>query len=1148
MASQVPADNPPSVPDPFGPLQQLVSRIDSESRAQEVIDKARDLNAEERQLLVDALSTTFNKSKIFSKRHAHAWLSLIKIALAARVFARTRTVKSEYIATGSEASTGVKVMRQSGDDTLATRREKLVEWAHLSHPNVVPLYVAFLESEEHPYFVSPYTSNVKICDHAQVLTSNQRSLLISDIADGLCYLHQLNIVHGGLCPETVMISDDGRALITDLDTSPEEQGSNLPIRYSSPELLTQDDGRSTKATDVWSFACLCHKVLSGKAPFCQIINDRTVIGVIARGDKPARPGYDGRGGDEINDVMWSLLLLCWEYEAADRPTSLRVQEMLSHIHIDDGRLEPRPMIEPETIKSSVIDVELTKTILSQVLGSHQQASLQVPKHLHDTLSRLVHDSEALSAARVAAKKLDRDDTQTLVDLIELVVKDLPCLPRSNLTGRLLQNIMGSTHIFPQYYRASGVRYESDRLVSDGYLGKIYAGRGLKVRVLVTKSSVSGIIDDLAVWAHASHPNILPFHGMFHENLTESPQFCVVLPHLKNGTLEDYAPTLPQKSRMLLISDVASGLAYLQNVMGQVLPDILTTKGVVISDEGRALVVSFYANYAFFPEMTYESWDVYTDRFYKSGPKDHFFSFGCLSYQVLSRKLPYYQVPDEQVKNKVRRQGEPLIRPDHTDAEMDKIDDKAWELITKCCAQDPEDRPGWSQIQEMLASMEIEKDRRLSATPLPIPEVQALRSRPEVDLDRAEIALNQAEVLHGPLSELIENHTKDVAMAVVEFEHDEIQTIVNFLDQALKERLTITEERNRVLAILSRITSSTLIFPQRYELKGIKYDPRKRLAEGGCGIVYRGADPTICIKLMKRFDTGTLTAWVKEVILWAHSSHPNVLPFLGVFLDSQSDPPQTCLVSPFMKNGNLRDCTARLPQKSRLPLIFDVINGLHYLHDLGVVHGDLKGENVLLSDEGRGLITDFGTSHINTATAATGSLSLTTLRFSAPETVLGNRNPTKKFDIWSLGCLLYEILSRKPPYYQYKSEVQIIAALTRKEMPKRPGSIDDNDAEKDEYGWDDDIEEDYDAIDDQMWSLIVKCCASEPEARPDIASVQELVVDMKIYDDRPAVKDAPGANILKSRVNPKIDLTRVEELFNEIKEKLAAHAKTESTDT
>ncbi|KXN84851.1 Serine/threonine-protein kinase HT1 [Leucoagaricus sp. SymC.cos] len=1117
MASQTPVDNPPNVPDPFAPLQQLVSRIDSESRALEIIDKARELNTEERQLLVDVLSTTLNKSKILSQRHAHAWSALIKIASSAHIFARNRTVRFEYMVTGSEASAHVKVVRQTQDRTSVACYRKLVEWAHLSHPNILPLYASFLESEDHPSFVSPSKSTVKICDHAWSLASDQRLPLILDVINGLCHLHQLNIVHGGLGPGTVLVSDEGRALITDLDVPSEEEDSNAPlIRYSAPELSLKDDSRPTKASDVWTFGCLGHEVLlSGKVPFCQFSNDFRAISAIGRGDKPARPGQDGRGGSAIGDAIWDLLMRCWEYEVTDRSPSSKIQEMLSYICTEDRRPEPMSIIEPEAIKPPATNLELAQAVLSQILGSHEPASLQVPKHLRDTLSRLVHDSEALDAVKVAAKKLNHDDTQTLVDLIELVVKDLPHLPASNLTGQLLCDIMDSTHIVPQHYRASGVEYDPTRLVSEFRKGKLYEGRVLKVRVCIADSDLTpDIIPDLALWANTSHPNILPFHGVFHENLMEPPQFCVVLPYLRNGTLEDYAPTLPQKSRMLLISDVVNGLAYLQDIVDWSTHNNLTGKGVVISDEGRALIVS------------------------SSSVGGVLYSFGCLSYQVLSRKLPYYQVSDKRVKSTVRRGGEPLIRPDRTDAEMDEIDDKAWEFIMKCCAHKPEDRPDWSQIQEMLANMEIEEDRRPPATPLPIPEIQALRSRPEIDVDRAETVLNQAEVLHGPLSELIESHTKDVVTAVAEFERDEIQTIVNFLDQALKERLTITEERNRVLAILSMITSSTLIFPQRYELSGIKHGPRKYLAQGGYGIVYQGADPAICIKLMRSFDTGISTAWAKEVILWAHSSHLNVLPFLGMFLDSQGNPPQICLVSPFMKNGNLRNYASRLPQKSRLPLILDVVNGLRYLHDLGVVHGDLKGENVLISNEGRGLITDFGISHINTTTAATGSLFLTTLRFSAPEIAHGDRTPTKKLDIWSLGCLLYELLSRNPPYYQYKTDVQIFSALNRKEISKRPSSTD----------LDDDIEEDYDAIDDQAWSLIVKCCAHEPAARPDIANVQELVVDMKIHDYRPAVKDAPGADILKSRVNPKINLTRVEELFDQVKEKLASRAKNEPTGT
>ncbi|KXN84856.1 Cytokinesis protein sepH [Leucoagaricus sp. SymC.cos] len=886
----------------------------------------------------------------------------------------------------------------------------------------------------------------------------------------------------------VLVLDKGRALITDLDIPSEEEDSNaLLARYSAPELSLEDDSRPMKATDVWAFGCLGHEVLSGKAPFCQFSSDFKAISAIGRGDKPARPGHNGRGGSAISDAIWDWLMTCWEYEDAGRPTSSKLQEILSYMHVEDRRPEPKLIIGPKAIKSSITNLELAKAVLSQILDSHEPASLQVPKHLRDTLSRLVRDSKALDAAKAAAKKLDRDDTQILVDLIELVVKDLPHLPASNLAGQLLRDIMDSTHIFSQYYRASGVQYDPTRLVSEYFRGKLYEGRVLKVRVYITyPNHTLDIIRDLALWANASHPNILPFHGVFHENLTESPQFSVVLPLLKNGTLEDYAPTLPQKSRMLLISDVANSLAYLQNVVGYDSIFIFVTKGVVISDEGRALIVSFGADHTLFEN--YESYGTYCNRFWKSSSSyaegGIILSFGCLSYQVLSRKLPYYQVTDEQVANKVRDGDERLIRPDHTDAEMDEIDDKAWELITKCCAQEPEDQPNWSQIQEMLANMEIEEDRRPTATPLPIPEVQVLRSRPEVDIDRAEIALNQAEVLHGPLSELIENHTKDVAMVVAEFEHDEIQAIVNFLDQTLKEHLTIAEERNRVLAILSRITSSTLIFPQCFELTRIKHGPRRFIDEGGCGTVYQAADPTICIKTMKQLGTGALMPWIKEVILWAHSSHPNVLPFLGVFLEGQ-DSPRPCLVSPFMKNGNLKTYAARLPQKFRLPLILDVVNGLQYLHGLGVVHGDLKGQNVLISVEGRCLITDFGTSHINTATAASGKLSSTTLCFTAPKAILGNKKPTKEFDIWSLGCLFYETLSRKSPYYQYKLEAQIINALNNKELPKRPGTDDDDAEEEDEYDWPD---HDYDTIDDQAWSLILKCCVPEPEARLDIASV------------------------------------------------------------
>jgi serine/threonine protein kinase len=63
----------------------------------------------------------------------------------------------------------------------------------------------------------------------------------------------------------------------------------------------------------------------------------------------------------------------------------------------------------------------------------------------------------------------------------------------------------------------------------------------------------------------------------------------------------------------------------------------------------------------------------------------------------------------------------------------------------------------------------------------------------------------------------------------------------------------------------------------------------------------------------------LQSFVKELIVWAHASHPNVLLFYGVFVDEFK---RICLVSPFMTKGNLRDYAPRLPQKNRIPLVCD----------------------------------------------------------------------------------------------------------------------------------------------------------------------------------------------------------------------------------
>ncbi|KAJ3576477.1 hypothetical protein NP233_g402 [Leucocoprinus birnbaumii] len=1143
--------------DIFALLHHLVSRIDTEDRMQQAIDKARALEPQDIQLLVDCLSMALDKNAAPLRCRGYIWRMLIKVASSARVFAQNHTLRSKCISSVGDSSPGVysissepplrvQVLRQVDETTDQSFDEKLLSWSHFSHPNISPMYAMFLEDRVYPALVHPCITGGSICDYARQRPEVSRLRLISDIADAMCYMHQLGIAHGGLSPQTVVIDHGERVLIMGLEIVGETQGSygQSSARYSAPELFGEDDFQPTEEADIWSLACLSYELLSGKTPFYQITNDFKVSGAIARGAKPIRPGPGQGGVGELDDdVLWPLLMMCWEYEPEDRPSCLRFHQILSGMDIKDVRSVQGPLIVPDFIKCSTIDVERAKASLATVLGCDEASSPRVPEELRRTLFKLIPNTVKFEATAIAAKKLSPDDTECLVNFLDLVLEDLPYWTgiESQATQTLLSKIMMSTYIIPQRYQHTGLQYDSQAPIAEGSFGKAFQGRDMRIRVnVVTNSSnIRGILRSLSDWSRSSHPNVISFYGVFHQVATEIRQLCVITPLWQKGTLREFAPSLPQKARMPLILDVIKGLSYVHGESIVYGAEALTPDKVMVSDEGRA-ILACYESYRLFSKQDHAA-TLYELRFAapnaSSWSPHDIWSFGCFCYDVLTRKPPYYQYSEATQIQAALSRGELPKRPDYADEEIDEIDGDVWKLVEDCCQNAPGDRPTAGDLLDRISSMEIEDNR---PKPKEIPETDILmsRSRANVDSPRVETILGkiQVELLRSPLSKLIQSRTKAVAAAAANLTHDDTQTFADFLDLTLKDHLSISDERNRVLALLSRITSSTRIFPTRYEIKGIKYNPTP-IAEGGFGTVHEGIDHKMCVKVMTRVDLKALTEWIKELILWAHSSHPNVLPFYGVFLESVGGLQRICLVSPFMKNGTLHDYAPRLPQKSRLPLISDVINGLQYIHILGIVHSDLKGQNVLISDEGRGFITDFGASHIITTTAtATTSSVHSTLRFAAPELMQDGAQPSKECDVWSnrTNNSYAKVFSRRPPYYQYARDFQVAAALSRKELPKRLCASDRDDTdEAGDDNWDDDDDDDWDTIDDQGWNLITKCCAPEPEDRAKISTIQELIADMKVWDDRPPLKAVPGAEIFKLRLEPEINLTRVGEILDEL---------------
>ncbi|KAJ7084501.1 kinase-like domain-containing protein [Mycena crocata] len=229
---------------------------------------------------------------------------------------------------------------------------------------------------------------------------------------------------------------------------------------------------------------------------------------------------------------------------------------------------------------------------------------------------------------------------------------------------------------------------------------------------------------------------------------------------------------------------------------------------------------------------------------------------------------------------------------------------------------------------------------------------------------------------------------------------------------------------------------------------------EHIGGGSFADVYRGlvGDQTVSIKAMRIFRKSdvkkALKAFGYEAVIWRQLCHPNVLPFFGIY-DLQG---RLCLVSPWMENGDLVEFLKNNPWQDidHPSLIFDVASGLEYLHGEHVVHGDLKGTNILVTPSGRACIADFGLSTITGSMVACFSASTTTsvqrgtARWQAPELLRGDSVNNFGSDMYAFASVCYEILSGKIPLHDV-SEPAVIFKVLEGIRPARPVPWPDNEA-------------------------------------------------------------------------------------------------------
>ncbi|KAL5504703.1 hypothetical protein ACEPAH_7366 [Sanghuangporus vaninii] len=197
-----------------------------------------------------------------------------------------------------------------------------------------------------------------------------------------------------------------------------------------------------------------------------------------------------------------------------------------------------------------------------------------------------------------------------------------------------------------------------------------------------------------------------------------------------------------------------------------------------------------------------------------------------------------------------------------------------------------------------------------------------------------------------------------------------------------------------------------------------------------------SDSSLCVSPLL-MDTN-YQLFEKEVYVWSKLKQENILPLMGYAIDAMTGFP--LLVSEWMENGSAWTYVNSHQDPDVLRLVIGIATGLAYLHQNGVVHSDIKSDNVLVSASGDALICDFGCSRIIAASRSLANVSSGirgTSRYLAYELVAPIPScHTQKTDVWAFGMTVYELAFRQRPYADL-TEFQVISAIMRYELPQLP---------------------------------------------------------------------------------------------------------------
>lgn len=555
-----------------------------------------------------------------------------------------------------------------------------------------------------------------------------------------------------------------------------------------------------------------------------------------------------------------------------------------------------------------------------------------------------------------------------------------------------------------------------------------------------------------IWMSAKHPNILEFIGY---KIVDG-MLCLVSPWCRHGSLARYVTEnrgIRDSEKLKLLHDVACGLAHIHSLKPVIAHGNIKPENVIVKNDLQAALCDFgvsriFEGIAGVSDSTitgdmagrtagYQAKELLQENAPSASAPGDVYALGGLTLATLSGKNPFWKKRNAAARIAAVCMDQMPCPKDHYPL---STGDPLWVLLRECWSVDPAVRPIAETVRQKL---ENERKRRLV---LEQDDEDYIPNPPMTSTARGASSLG-ASVLVGFVPPPDRGRRSAASRGRIE------------LPCELPEPISGT---------LTKIG--------------------KPIGGGGHGNVYQGiwdqpgaeAKQVVikCLTLREETRSEFIERRIKrETVIWRMATHPNVLPFFGYQIVENVP----MLVSPWCSNGDLARYVGTKPELARnekIKLLRDAACGLMYLHSLDppIFHGDIKPQNVIVQDDLKAALCDFGISKLILASGEhsgfTTADSCSGTSGYEPKEILNEGPPTTAADVYSFGGLILATMSGKPPFWKKKCTARVVAiTLDQIPSPRDHPQLSES---------------------DPLWVLLRECWSGEPSSRPSMPQVLQML--------------------------------------------------------